>query len=110
MPNRKTVYNWRRQNPEFARAYLLPRGELIDDYAQKTIQIADGEVFSQEQLERNRLRVSTRQWYAERLMKSQFGTKVALVAAVGTPTASPEENTTPLTPAEAYKKMLGGAR
>lgn len=68
MPNRKTVYTWRRQNPGFERAYQFARLILILDYIEETIAIADEPVSSPEQVERNRLRISSRQWYAERLM------------------------------------------
>jgi hypothetical protein len=111
MPCRKTFFNWRRAHPEAQAAYLLAKEVQVEAYVEETIEIADEKVWNKEDATRNKLRVSARQWYAEKLVPKQYGTKIGIGGAEGLPPVKSEgklDVDLTLSPPEAYKRMLGG--
>lgn len=111
MPCRKTFYTWRETYPEAKAAYLVAKESQVEAYVDETIEIADEKVYSKEQATRNKLRVSARQWYAEKLVPKVYGQKIGIGGAEGLPPVKTEgtlDVDLTLSPPEAYKRMLGG--
>ncbi len=98
MPSRETFYSWLRENKlgsfdKYARAKDI-QAEL---YAEQTIEIADdasndyiiddegNERLNTEHIQRARLRVDTRKWYASKLAPKKFGERTTLAGDVDAP-------------------------
>lgn len=93
MPHAGTVCRWLAKNQEFREQYALAREAQAELMADELLEIADdgtndwmekknaeGEVIGYrengEAMRRSQLRISTRQWVAERLLPKKYGTKV----------------------------------
>lgn len=93
MPGRTTVLDWARVDRDgFADRYARAREELLDHWADETIDIADdgsndyvertnknGETytaFDRDHVERSKLRVETRKWMLTKLMPNKYGDKL----------------------------------
>lgn len=95
MPNKSTVLRWLAKHQEFATKYAHARDVQADVFVDEMTDIADdgsndwmerkdddGENIgwreNGEALRRSALRISTRQWIAEKLKPKKYGTKVAV--------------------------------
>lgn len=95
MPNKSTVFRWLAAHNEFATKYAHARDVQADILVDEMTDIADdgsndwmerrnddGENIgwreNGEALRRSALRISTRQWIAEKLKPKKYGTKVAV--------------------------------
>lgn len=95
MPNKSTVFRWLAAHPEFATIYARAREVQAEVLADELVEISDdgqndwmekhnsdgeniGWVENGEALRRSALRISTRQWIAERMLPKKYGTKVAV--------------------------------
>lgn len=95
MPNKSTVLRWLAKHQEFATKYAHARDAQADVFVDEMTDIADngsndwmerkddeGENIgwreNGEALRRSALRISTRQWIAEKLKPKKYGTKVAV--------------------------------
>ncbi|MCG7509353.1 terminase small subunit protein [Mesorhizobium retamae] len=102
MPNTATVFRWLARHEDFAKLYAHARDAQADALVDEMIDIADdgsndwmeqrgrdGEVTgwkeNGESLKRSALRLSTRQWIAEKLKPKKYGNKVALTDGEGGP-------------------------
>ena len=85
MPSRSKVHNWLNVHEKFRERYLLAKGlgidqmveemlEISDDGSGDLIENADGHLVSNStKVQRDRLRVDTRKWYAARLAPKVYG-------------------------------------
>ncbi len=94
MPNPATVYRWITGNPSFREKYALAReiqaevlvGEIIEIADDSTGDITeedhgDGVVtqrVNQENINRSRLRVDARKWYASKVLPKKYGDRLEL--------------------------------
>ena len=88
MPARKTFYEWVAEDETVLRRYEFAMIMRADTYAEETIEIADDnrfdtriddngrEVTDDEAINRARLRVDARKWYAGKLAPKKYGDKV----------------------------------
>lgn len=95
MPNKSTVFRWLAADDAFATRYAHARDAQADTFVDDMVDIADdgrndwierknadGTVIgwqeNGEALRRSTLRVSTRQWIAEKMKPKKYGSKLAL--------------------------------
>ena len=118
MPNRATVFRWIVANETFRDMYARAREEQADTMADEIVSIADeGEtkvimggdgtsmvVFDSTAVARNRLRVDARKWAASKLAPKKYGDTLAIGGSDDLPPVKQDIN---LTPAEAYRQILG---
>lgn len=98
MPNKATVFRWLAAHDDFATIYARAREVQTEVLADELVEIADdgsndwmqknfGEetrwVENGEALRRSQLRISTRQWLAERMLPKKYGNKQQLTGADG---------------------------
>jgi hypothetical protein len=86
--NHATVMDWRRDREDFANQYATARLsqveslvdeilEISDDSSQDFIETEDGRtVADHEHINRSRLRVDTRKWYASKVAPKLYGEKI----------------------------------
>ena len=90
-PSETTVYKWLNQQEEFAKKYARARELQADHYSAEIIDLsdkdricekrtikADGseEVVILDQVERTRLQIDARKWYASKLAPKKYGDKI----------------------------------
>jgi hypothetical protein len=99
MPNKSTVFRWLAEYPDFATKYAHAREAQADTLVDEIVAIADEEVtmvradkhkpgadcdaeievvFDQTAVARNKLRVSARQWTAEKLRPKKYGPRLEI--------------------------------
>lgn len=83
MPSYTTFFRWLEEKPAFRETYARARRDQADYFVEDTVRIAD----TDKDANRARVRVMARQWLAERLNASKYGSKVALTGADGGPLA-----------------------
>jgi len=122
MPGRATVMRWLEDSSpvkvEFRDKYARAREAQAEKYAAEIVEIADETVIeatylgeevrldvSSAAVARNRLRVDARKWIAAKLLPKKYGDKLAIGGADDLP---PVQSNVTMTPAEAYKAILGG--
>ncbi|MGN6768489.1 MAG: terminase small subunit protein [Rhizobiaceae bacterium] len=93
MPDKATVFRWLAKHYDFATIYARAREVQAEVLADELVEIADdgtndwmerknadGDIVgwqeNGEALRRSQLRISTRQWIAERMLPKKYGTKV----------------------------------
>ena len=91
MPASNTVYKWIRQYETFRTMYTLARMDQADTIADEMLDIADnstndwmenndsenpGYKLNGENIQRARLRIDTRKWYASKLKPKSYGDKL----------------------------------
>jgi len=122
-PSRWTFYLWKAQNPEFAKQYDEARVMRVEKHVEETFAIADdgrndwmdkndpnnpGYLFNGEHSSRSKLRVSQRNWYAERIVPHIYAPSLALGGNKNMPPIKQEMRITPGTPEEIYRQLLTG--
>jgi len=103
MPNRTTVFRWIEENPDFRNQYVRAREAQADVLAEEVVQIADtilpavkktvkgsGKKRTTEEthgdaVERSRLMMDARKWYAAKLAPKKYGEKLQLGGAPDLP-------------------------
>lgn len=89
MPDRATVSRWLAGNEVFRDQYARARVEQAHFYAEEIVEIADdaandyieteeGRAVDKEHIQRARLRVDARKWYASKLAPKVYGDKLEL--------------------------------
>lgn len=90
MPDIGTVLDWQDRHPEFLQRYTRARElqamalvegifEIADDGTNDFTQDKNGnEVVNSEAIQRSRLRVDTRKWFASKVLPKLYGDKVAV--------------------------------
>lgn len=84
MPDKSTIRLWKLVHPEFSTQYIKAKQEQVTNFAEDIIDIADngskdyeltddGFKLDNEHIQRSRLRVDTRKWYASKLAPKIFG-------------------------------------
>jgi len=73
MPPVVAVYEWARDNPEFASAYARARDDRADTLADQITDIADDESIPPDS---RGVRVDARKWVAAKLLPKRYGDKV----------------------------------
>lgn len=92
MPDSRTVFRWLANNEEFCQQYARAKEECADFIAEEILEIADDsehdyitktrddgseyEVVNHDHIQRSRLRVDARKWYAGKLRPKKYGEKV----------------------------------
>lgn len=84
MPAASTVCLWLTQHPDFAEQYARAREAQADTLAEETLEIADDQSgdydadgnFNGEHVQRSRLRVDTRKWFASKVAPKKYGDKL----------------------------------
>lgn len=97
MPSKTAVLQWLAKHEEFATQYARAREAQADHYAEESVEISDdgtndymerrsaaekgagwteGWVLNGEHIQRSRLRVDTRKWFASKLAPKKYGEKV----------------------------------
>lgn len=98
MPASSTIYMWLKQNPSFAEQYEAAQIDRASALAEESLEIADdgtndwmerkseaekgagvntGWVLNGEHVQRSRLRVDTRKWFASKLAPKKYGDKLS---------------------------------
>jgi hypothetical protein len=97
MPVKQTIFNWLRKYPEFAEAYRVATEERAESYVEEIMDIADDGTndyytdedgkrrVDTEHINRSRLRVDTRKWYAGKVKPKKYGEKIAVGGAEDLP-------------------------
>lgn len=114
MPNASTVFLWIQRHKEFREQYDRAKEESADALAEEMLDIADegsndwmenndpdnpGYRANGEHIQRSRLRVDTRKWYASKLKPKKYGEKldvehggaVSLKVITGVPDANKDD-------------------
>jgi len=73
MPGYSTVCVWLAKDPEFREQYSRAREAQADFIADEILDIADGG--NNYSVERDRLRIHARMWYASKLLPKKYGNK-----------------------------------
>lgn len=101
-PNKSTVYRWLSVNREFCDQYARARDLQADHLVEEIIDIADKarigtktitktgehpstETITADVVERSKLQIEARKWYAGKLAPKKYGDKVQLTGANGGP-------------------------
>jgi len=85
IPSISTVIGWQERHPEFASRCARARAIYIDSLVDETVEIADepppvnnfGSTDSGA-VQDKRVRISSRQWYAEKLLPKKYGQKMSV--------------------------------
>jgi len=91
-PCREVIYRWKRRHPEFGLKYAQAKADQIEPLIDECIDISDDtscdtlirvnqngeeyEVCNTEWINRSRLRVDTRKWFASKLAPKIYGDKL----------------------------------
>ena len=90
MPDKSTVFRWIRTIEEFRNQYTISKEEGVEAWAEESIDIADdgtndwmsrndpnneGYSVNGEHIQRSRLRIETRKWFASKLKPKKYGDK-----------------------------------
>lgn len=90
MPSRATVLRWLNENKDFEAKYTHARVMQADTLAEEIIDISDDgsndtyvkedgtEIVNTDHVQRSKLRVETRKWYAAKLAPKKYGDKTAV--------------------------------
>jgi hypothetical protein len=89
MPSIATVYAWFKRYPKFLKKYEIAKDDQIDTLADELLDIADNVDNRTESVQRDRLRVDTRKWIAERMKPKKYGVKAELNQSMITYTKMP---------------------
>lgn len=119
-PARRTFFDWR-DDPEIEAAYQKAILIRLDKYVEETIEIADdgandwmqstnpqnpGWQLNGEHVQRSKIRISQRNWYAEKIAPRVYG---ATLAVGGSDRLPPVRQTNvEITPEQAYRTLLTG--
>lgn len=91
MPDKSTVFRWIRKYDEFRDQYTIAKEEGVEAWAEESMDIADngsndwmvthdkdneGYKVNGEHIQRSRLRIETRKWYASKLKPKKYGDKI----------------------------------
>lgn len=87
MPKMTTVFKWLREDAEFAKHYAQAKKEGVEAMLEDCLEIADdgrndfmetqyGQKVDREAIERSKLRVDTRKWFASKILPKKYGEKV----------------------------------
>ncbi len=90
-PGERTVYQWLEKHEEFAQKYARAREQQADRYAAEIVNLADTPVEARkvvikpdgseeitigDAVERTRLQIDARKWYASKVAPKKYGDKV----------------------------------
>lgn len=93
LPHKATIFRWLRTNEEFCDQYTKAKVEGVEAWAEESIDIADdgsndwmetndpdnpGYRVNGEHIQRSRLRIETRKWYASKLKPKKYGDRQQL--------------------------------
>lgn len=76
VPSETAIYEWLSKYPDFAEKYTRARERQADRMVAECRDIADEPVDKMGAVERARLRVSVRQWGAERMAPKRYGARL----------------------------------
>lgn len=122
-PAESTVRSWVMDDVDgFAANYTRARELGYERLADELLAIADTPIMGQksvskatgveitegDMIEHRRLQVDTRKWMLSKMLPKRFGDKLAIGGADDMPAIKTDGSIT-IEPAEAYKRMLGGA-
>lgn len=89
MPAQTTVYRWLNDEKmdDFREQYARAREDQAEFYADQVMVISDNKSSDNGQIQRDRLRVDARKWYASKLKPKKFGDKLDLEHSIDANTA-----------------------
>ena len=105
MPNWRTVYDWIDADEELAARFERARAIGFDAIAEDIISNVDNVMAIGEHIQRSKLQVETRLKLLAKWHPKKYGDKLAIGGADDLP---PVQSNVTMTPAEAYKAILGG--
>lgn len=70
----RSLYHWRRDNPDFAQALEIAREDYADSLADELCEIAENEP----DVQRAKLKIDARKWVAARMKPKSWGDRQAL--------------------------------
>lgn len=91
MPDKSTVFRWIRKHDKFRDQYTIAKEEGVEAWAEESMDIADngsndwmvthdkdneGYKANGEHIQRSRLRIETRKWYASKLKPKKYGDRI----------------------------------
>lgn len=76
MPSKATVFRWLRDHPEFAQVYATARDDQADLLADEVVEIADNAGSTKGAINKARLRIDARKWFAGVTRPKKYGSKV----------------------------------
>ena len=90
MPQRKTIWKWRADDPEFEKMYQMAREMCVEKRVEEIFSIGDdstydvmgqnpltGEpIYDHEHINRSKLKCENRKWYASKVVPKLYGEKV----------------------------------
>lgn len=87
--SRNCLINWVETYPEFGSQYARAKSRGVDALVEETIDIADnadedyidtehGPRFNSEHVQRSKIRIETRRWFAERLEAQKYGVRTGV--------------------------------
>jgi hypothetical protein len=76
MPSKATVFVWLRNNPEFANMYGIARDDQADVLADQVVEIADNAGSTKGGINKARLMIDARKWFAGVTRPKKYGSKV----------------------------------
>jgi hypothetical protein len=120
MPSKATVMRWLAQHEEFRDQYARAREAQADTLAEEVIEIADDgagdmvqdedgkERVDWENVNRSRLRVDARKWFASKVAPKRYGERISqeLSGPGGGPIKTAAVRSPPLPPAEVSKAVV----
>ena len=77
MPDMITVFRWRENDPDFFQRLLGIRKLQSHVLVDQTLEIANDAVADKDMIARDRLRIGTRQWIAEKFNREDYGERPA---------------------------------
>ena len=89
-PSHETIYKWKRTIPEFADMYANAKRDQIEPLVDQILDISDDakndyyannegkELFDSEHVQRSRLRVDSRKWFAAKLAPRIYGDRLII--------------------------------
>ena len=87
-PNPDTIFTWKREKQEFSDLYARAKRDQIEVLVDEILDISDDksddyytnskgeDVFDSEHVQRSRLKIDTRKWYAAKLAPKIYGDKI----------------------------------
>lgn len=75
MPSMSSIFKWLRENEKFSQQYAKACEERSEAMIEEMLEIADD---GSEDVQRSRLRVDTRKWYASKLKPKKYGDRLGL--------------------------------
>ncbi len=68
MPDRATIWRWKREDPDFAQAFALARQDQAENFFEEVIELADQCASDSNALRKAKLQIDSRKWILLRML------------------------------------------